>query len=443
MHSLRAVAVCSLAAALALAATARADNWPAWRGPTGQGHSAETNLPLEWSAKKNVKWKVPLEFPGNSSPIIWGDKIFLTQANKDANPKKDAKGKVDSKLSKSGTIRSLLCLSRADGKILWRKDVKYDIPETNWSDFPYCNASPVTDGERVVVSFGSAGLYCYDLGGKELWKRTDLGKWEHIFGNAASPVIHGEAVIQWCGPNQNPKDRNYLIAVNKKTGQTVWEHDESYGSWSTPLIAPVNGKDQLLIGQSQDVKNKPDNETGYLKGIDPATGSELWKCQGLNSYVYTSPLYADGVAVNMCGYGGSALAVKLGGSGDITKDRLWLHPKPATQRVGSGVIVGEHVYMVDENAVAHCYDLKTGEDLWKGEERLKGTTWGSIVHADGRLYLLMRNGDTIVLAAKPKFEILATNSLGGGEQTNSSIAVSNGEIVIRTHKHLWCIAQKK
>ena len=145
----------------------------------------------------------------------------------------------------------------------------------------------------------------------------------------------------------------------------------------------------------------------------------------------------------MSGYGGSALAVKLGGTGDITKDRLWLHPKPATQRVGSGMIVGEHIYMVDENAVPHCYDLKTGNDLWKDEARLKGTTWGSMVHADGRLYVLMRNGDTLVFAANPKFEVLATNSLGAGEQTNSSLAISNGEIFIRTFKHLWCIGEKK
>ncbi len=441
MHSLRAVALCSLA--LGLAGIARADNWPAWRGPTGQGHSAERNLPLEWSATKNVRWKVALKDPGNSTPIIWGERIFLTQAKKDPSPKKDKEGKIDNKARRDGTVRSLICLSRKDGSIHWQKDVRYDEPETNWPGIPYANASPVTDGERVVATFGSAGMYCYDLDGRELWKRTDLGKWEHAFGQGASPVIHGEVVIQWCGPNEDTRNRNYLIAVDKKTGKTVWEHDESYGSWMTPVIITHGGKEQLLLGQSRDVKNAPESKHGYLKGIDPATGSELWKCQGLNSYVYTSPLVADGVAVDMSGYGGSALAVKLGGSGDITKDRLWLHPKPATQRVGSGVIVGGHIYMVDENAVQHCYDLKTGEDLWKDEPRLKGLTWGSMVHADGRIYLLMRNGETIVLAANPKFEILATHSLGPGETTNSSVAISNGEIFIRTHRHLWCIAGKK
>lgn len=145
----------------------------------------------------------------------------------------------------------------------------------------------------------------------------------------------------------------------------------------------------------------------------------------------------------MSGYGGDSIAVKLGGTGDITKDRLWLHKKPASQRVGTGTIVGDHLYMIDENSVAHCYELATGKDLWTEEERFKGLTWGSMVHAEGRLYLLMRNGDTLVLAAKPKFEVLATNSLGAGENTNSSIAICNGQIFIRTFKHLWCIEAKR
>jgi outer membrane protein assembly factor BamB len=408
---------------MAVTGSALAADWPAWRGPTGQGHSAETNLPLKWSPKENVKWKVSLAHPGNSTPVVWGQKVFLTQANK------------------GGSERSLYCFDRANGKQLWQKTVAYSEKERNWNENWYANASPATDGERVVVSFGSAGMYCYDLTGKELWSRTDLGHWEHPFGNGSSPVLYDDLVILWCGPNET-KGRNYLIAVNKATGKTVWEHDEPAGSWSTPVVAKVGGKDQLLLGQSRDVKGQPESKAGFLKGYDPKTGTELWKCQGLNSYVYTSPLVGDGVAVNVSGYGGSAMAVKLGGTGDITTDRLWLHPNPANQRVGSGTIVGEHFYMVDEDCVPHCYALKTGEDAWKGEGKLRGgTTWGSIVHADGRLYLLMRNGETVVLAASPKFEVLAVNPLG--EQTNSSVAVSNGDLFIRTFKSLWCIGKKK
>jgi outer membrane protein assembly factor BamB len=396
-----------------------ADNWPAWRGPTGQGHSMEKDLPLTWDAKTNVRWKIPLEDQGNSTPVIWGDKIFLTQANK------------------GGSVRSLFCFDRKDGKQLWRKDVKYEAKERNWNQSWYANASPAVDGKRVVVSFASAGMYCYDYAGNELWNRTDLGKWEHAFGSGSSPVLYDNLAILWCGPNEG-KGRNFLLAVDKETGSNVWQHDEKHGSWATPVLAKIKGQDQMLLAMSVDVKGKPDEQTGYFKGFDPKTGNELWSCRGNDSYVYTSALYANDVAVEMSGYGGSAIAVKVGGTGDITKDRLWKHPRNI-QRVGSGIIVGEHVYMVDENGNQHCYELATGNDLWKDQKRLNGTTWGSFVHADGRLYLLMRDGDTVVLKANPKYEQLAINRLGGGEQTNSSIAISDGEIFIRTFKHLWCI----
>jgi outer membrane protein assembly factor BamB len=395
---------------LVFASTTRAADWPAWRGPGGQGFCEETDVPVTWSDTESVKWKIPLEHQGNSTPVVWGGRIFVTQAAKD------------------GHTRSLLCFDRADGTRLWQQDVAYPDDEKNWNANWYCNASPVTDGERVVVSFGSAGMFCFDFEGRELWKRTDLGKWEHQFGNGSSPLLYGDMAILWCGPNQK-EGRNYLLAVNKRTGETIWEHDEKVGSWGTPLIVNVEGQDQLLLSL-----------VPHLKGFDVKTGKELWRCDGLNKYVYTSPLYGNGVAVAMSGYTGAALAVKIGGDGDITSDRLWYHPQN-TQRVGSGMVIGDHVYMIEENGVPHCYDLKTGEELWQVETRPGGTTWGSMVHADGRLYILMRNGETLVLAASPKYELLARNSLGRGVATNSSLAISNGEIFIRTFTHLWCIAK--
>lgn len=399
-------------ALLYVCSSTHAADWPAWRGATGQGRSVEKNLLLKWSDDKNVKWKVPLSHQGNSTPIVSGDKIFLTQANK------------------GGSVRSLICLGRGDGKQLWRKDVAYSEKEKNWNESWYCNASPVTDGERVVVTFGSAGMYCFDFAGKPLWKRTDLGKWQHAFGNGSSPVLHGDLAIQWCGPNDK-QGRNFLLAVDKRTGKTVWEHDEKAGSWGTPLIVKANGREQLLLATVPD-----------LKAFDPKSGKELWRCNGLNKYVYNSPLYANGVAVAMSGYGGAALAVNLGGEGDITPNRLWRHPKN-TQRVGSGTIVGDHVYMINENGIPYCYELKTGKEVWKVKSRPGGgKTWGSLVYADGRLYLLMRNGKTLVFAAKPKYELLAVNSLGRGQLSNSSIVISNGDIFIRTFTHLWCIGRK-
>ena len=402
----------AMTAVLTWAALAAAGDWPAWRGPDGQGHCPEKDLPLKWSKTDNVKWKVELKEPGNSTPIIWGDKLFLTQANK------------------GGTVRSLLCLSRTDGSLLWQKDASYDDKEKAWNPSWYCNASPATDGERVVVSFASAGMYCYDFTGKEVWKRTDLGKFEHQYGNGSSPMLYGDTAILWCGPNEAPDGKNFLLAVDKKTGETVWKHDEKGGgSWSTPLITKVHDKDQLILGMPH-----------KLKGFDPKTGDELWSCDGLTELVYTSALYGEGVAVAMSGYGGAALAVKLGGSGDITKDRLWLHPKN-TQRVGSGVLVGDHVYILEESGQPHCYDLTTGEEVWQTGAIPRANSWSSMVAADGRLYVVTKQGDTQVFAARPKYELLATNSLG--EPTNSSLIVSNGDLFIRTEKHLWCIGEKK
>lgn len=409
---------CPLLLFLFFAPIVVAADWPAWRGPTGQGFSEEKNVPLQWGKDKNIKWKVPLADQGNSTPVVWGDRIFLTQANK------------------GGTVRSLMCFARADGNLLWQNDIPYDKPEQNWDPSWYANASPVTDGERVIVCFASAGLYCYDFDGKELWKRTDLGHWTHNFGSGSSPVLYGDLAIQWCGPGASGTGklgaRNFLLAVEKKTGKTVWEHDEKNGSWSTPVIAKINGQDQLLL-----------STVPHLKSFDPKTGKELWFCEGLTKYVYTSPLYSNGYAVAMSGYYGAAFAVKVGGSGNITRDRLWLHPENI-QRVGSGLILADHVYIVEENGVPHCYELKTGNEVWQVKKRPGGgVTWGSMVHADGRLYVLMRDGETLVFAAGPKYELLAVNSLGGGEQTNSSIVISNGEIFIRTFRNLYCISEKK
>ena len=415
----------TLAAALALfvvvSSNLHAADWPAWRGRTGQGFSDDTAIPLTWSDTENVKWKVPLPYQGNSTPIVFGNKIFLTQANN------------------KGATRSLLCLSREDGKLLWQQDVSYSAKEKSWKPYWYNNSSPVTDGERVVVSFASAGMYCYDMDGKELWKRTDLGSWQHTFGSGSSPIIYGDTAILFCGPNEK-KGRNFLLSVDKKTGKTVWEHDEEFGTWGTPLIIKHDGKDQLLLSTQPE-----------LKGIDPKTGEELWRCGGHNKYVYASPLYGDGVVVGMTGYNGQAFAVKLGGSGDITGDRLWLHPR-ATQRVGSGVVIDNHVYIVEASGIPHCYELTTGEEVWQVKQRPNGgETWGSMVHANGRLYVLMKNGSTLVFAASPKYQLLATNKLTDDTatdrpvtecETNSSLALPNGEIFLRTSKHLYCIKQK-
>jgi outer membrane protein assembly factor BamB len=415
--------VLALSIAFGIAAVTSADNWPAWRGAGGQGVCHEKNLPLTWSPTENIRWKTKLPGHGNSTPIVWENRVFITQALDVSMQKKLA------------PRRALLCFDRKNGELLWQKTVEYKEPEETHGTNPYCSASPATDGERVVVSHGSAGVFCYDLEGKELWKR-DLGKFDHIWGNAASPVLYKDLVILNCGPGP----RSFLLAMNKQTGDDVWKIDEVSGrdgykepaTWSTPIIVTIQGQEQLIMTWGEAVK-------AYV----PATGELLWTCKGLGKQVdhlvYTSPLATSEVVVAMSGFGGSYLAVKTGGKGDVTDShRLWRHPG-APQRIGSGVIIGEHVYIANAGpGTFQCIEWKTGKILWT--ERLGDDCWGSIVHANDRLYVTDLRGDTHVLSAKPVFERLAKNALG--ERTLASPAVSNGDIFIRTYQHLWCVGTK-
>jgi outer membrane protein assembly factor BamB len=349
----------SLLLVLWLAAGARADNWPAWRGPDGQGHAPETDLPTRWDARTNVRWKARLPDRGNSTPIVWGDRVFLTQAVGAAAPSR----------------RMVLCFDRRDGKLLWQRETVYNRPESTHATNPYCSASPVTDGERVIASLGSAGMVCYDFAGTERW-RKDLGRLEHIWGNASSPILYGDLAILWCGPGE----RQFLLAVDKRTGETVWEHPEPggssgkqgdwIGSWSTPLVARVGSHDELILSVPE-----------KLKGFDPKTGQELWSCAGLGKLIYTSPVCsADGIAVALSGYSGPALAVQAGGRGDVTARRLWHHTQKNPQRIGSPVIVGAYLYLLNENGSAQCLELTTGKEVWR-KDHLSSTAWSSMLAA--------------------------------------------------------------
>jgi outer membrane protein assembly factor BamB len=411
-----------------LALSLSADPWPAWRGPEGTGVCREKNLPLRWSTNENVRWKAPLPDRGNSTPIVWGQRVFLTQA-----------------IAREHR-RTVMCLDRRDGKVLWQAGVNYTAQDPTHETNPECSASPVTDGERVIASFGSAGLYCYDLAGQELWHR-DLGKQIHIWGNASSPILHGDRCIL----NFGPGERTFLIAVNKRTGETLWQVDEPgghsgeekageqkppwIGSWSTPIVIKAGDQEELVLSWPKRVV-----------AFEPKTGQELWTCAGINPLAYTSPLYdpGTGTVVAMGGFMGMSLAVKAGGRGDVTAThRLWHHPK-TKQRIGSGVIHDGQIYILNDPGVAECFELQTGRLVW--EERLKGPapksdSWSSMVLAGDRLYVINQGGDAFVLRASPKFELLATNSLG--EMVRASLAPSEGELFIRTYHHLWCISEAK
>ncbi|MCX6855308.1 MAG: PQQ-binding-like beta-propeller repeat protein [Verrucomicrobia bacterium] len=410
---------------LVVTSAATAAPWPAWRGAGGNGVCEETELPLKWSATENVKWKVALPERGNSTPIVWGDQIFITQA--------------------VGHERLVLCFSRQDGKELWRAGAKEVADEPTHSTNPYCSASPVTDGERVYAWFGSAGLYCFDVSGKQLWHR-DLGEHRHEWGYSSGPMLHGDL----CYLNFGPGPRSFLLAVNKLTGSDVWRQELGkvevamprndgfaakegvVGSWSLPLMIKTENREELVMSWPEQVRS-----------YDPKTGQPLWQCAGLNPLVYSSTIYGEGVIIAMGGYSGSTVAVRPGGSGDVTQThRLWHEPRDSGH-IGSGVIKDGHIYIHTMNGIVECVELKTGKRLWK--ERLKGgggrsESWSSVVLAGDRLYLVNQGSDCFVLRASPTFEVLAHNPLNDG-LTNASLAISDGQIIVRTHAHLWCIGK--
>jgi outer membrane protein assembly factor BamB len=402
--------------------SAWAGQWPAWRGPEGTGVAHEENPPERWGTNRNVAWKAPLPEPGNSTPIVWNDRVFITQTD--------------------GPRRMVMCFDRATGKALWQQGPTFARKELSHETNPQSSSSPVTDGERVIAWFGSAGLYCYDLKGKELWHR-ELGEQRHIWGYGSSPVIYRDVCIL----NFGPGDRSFLIALDKATGKTIWQLDESngnsgekkpgqekeswIGSWSTPIIINSGAREEMILSWPRQVI-----------ALDPATGKQLWTCAGLNELAYTSPLYdrEKKIVVAMGGFNGMALAVRAGGEGEVTPThRLWHHPK-TKQRIGSGVIHDGHIYILNDPGIAECFALESGKLVW--QERLKGPAaksdnWSSMVLAQGKLFAINQGGDAFVLRASPKFQPIATNSLR--ETTIASMAPSDGQIFIRTYENLWCI----
>ncbi len=409
---------------LAAMGAAQAGDWPQFRGPAGTGIAEESGLPVHWGPTKNVAWKAKLPGPGNSSPIVSAGRVFITCAQD------------------QGRRRMLFCFDRRTGEQLWVKTVQFDKVMPTHKANPYCASTPAADGERVVVWHGSAGLYCYDFEGRELWHR-DLGEFRHIWGYAASPVLYKGRVILHCGPGK----RVFVTAIDLKTGRTIWETDEPVpndgitredgkwiGSWSTPLITQVDGRDQILVSM-------PTRVVAY----DPETGEILWFVEGLRGergdLVYTSIVVGDGVGVAMGGYRGPAIGFRLGGRGNVTKtNRLWRIDEGTPQRIGSGVIVDGVLYMANAGpGYLEAIDPETGKQLW----RARGTGanhWGSVVFGDGRLYVTGQNGTTLVFAPNPdEFELIATNRLG--EPSNSTPALSDGAIFIRTAQTLWCIRE--
>jgi outer membrane protein assembly factor BamB len=399
----------------------RAADWPGFRGPDGQGIAPDKDLPTTWDDARNIAWKTKLPGPGASSPIILGDRVFVTSYSGYGA----GNGGKPADLS-----RHFLCLDRLSGEIKWTRKIPAKLPETPYGGFitqhGYAASTPATDGQRIYVFFGKSGLFAFDMDGKQLWKAS-VGTRTHGWGSASSPVLYKELVIINAGVESGA-----LVALNKQTGKPVWKYGGIQRSWATPALLQVNG------GKTELALSVP----GKIVGIDPDNGKELWHCDGIHDYICPSVVARDGIVYAIGGRQHKALAVRAGGRGDVTKThRLW--EQYVGSNVSSPVLVGSYLYWVSDSGVAYCLKAATGEMIYG--ERLQGAdrVYASAVAADGKLYVVTREKGTFVLAARPKFEVLAHNTFRSDESIfNGSPAVTGGQLLLRSDQFLYCIGKK-
>lgn len=387
-------------------------NWPRWRGPAGTGHTTETNIPVKWE-KGSIVWKTPLPDGGQSSPIVWGDKLFVTTC------------------PGSGSARVVICVDRKTGKILWQKEVWKGEAEKSHAQNGWATASCVTDGERVAAFFGKGGLHCFDMDGKPLWSRNDLGEFPGVWGTAASPVIHDKLLIQNC----DAAGVGLLLAVDKTTGRDVWRTPRKgpqKGGWTTPVFVNVGSKKEMVL-----------NGETAVTGYDPDTGKELWSCKSFAGRGDPTVLPGDGVVYVINGQPGDFYCVKCGGSGDVTKTHmLWHTPRKTGRDQPSPILVGKFLIATSMEGIATCYDAGTGKILWS--ERLNDKYSSSPIAANGLVYFQSDFGKTTVIEPGPELKIVAENDLGADKEVfRASLTPSQGHLFTRSDKMLYCIGPAK
>lgn len=385
-------------------------NWPQWRGPSGDGHAHEAGVPVKWDAK-SIVWKTPLPGSGQSSPIVWEDRIFLTAA-----------------LDK-GQKRLVLCVDRHSGKILWQKEAWSGVPEPSHEMNGWATPTCATDGERVIAFFGKGGLHTYSVDGQHLWSR-DLGRFDGPWGTAACPIIVGDLVVQNC----DAVGKASIVAVNKRTGKTVWETPRlapPRGGWSTPVLVEAGARKEIVLNGETEVA-----------AYEPATGKVLWTCKSFSGRGEPTVTPAKGLIHVINGLAGDIYAIRPGGSGDVTKSHMaWHTPRKGGRDQPSPIVVGNYLIVVDMKDLATCYNAGTGKVLWR--EHLRGKFSSSPIAAGGLAYYQNEAGETFVLEPGPKFKVLAENSLGAasGEIFRASLTPSRGQLFTRSQNHLYCIGK--
>lgn len=407
---------CALAAALLPAA-----DWAQFRGPGGQGIAAAKSLPTEWGPEKNLLWKAPLPGPGGSSPVLFGDRIYLATYTGYYEPA--GEGQL------ADLERQLVALDRATGKILWSKSSKAEQPEQESirDQHGYATNTPAVDEDRIYVFYGKSGVRAYDHQGKELW-HTDVGDGLNGWGSAASPVLHNDLVFI----NASVESES-LYALDRATGKERWRASGIKESWNSPiLVATLDGGAELVVAVF-----------GSILGFDPQSGEQLWNCDtDIQWYMVPGLVSHEGIVYVIGGRSGGALAVRTGGRGDVTAThRLWVGKKGSN--VSSPVYHDGHLYFAHEQlGIAYCADAATGKIVY--EERLPrgGQIYSSAVMGDGKIFYTSREGTTFVVAARPEFELLSSNSLNDRSLFHATPALEDGRVYIRSDKFLYCVGTK-
>ena len=412
-----------LAGFLAFLPSARAENWPEFRGPGRQGISGEKNLPIKWGKSENIAWSSAVPGVSWSTPIVWDNRVFLTTATDE------------------GQSCRVLALDAATGKTVWDREVFRQVPRKKETRNSYSTPTPVTDGKRVYAVFSDGGFAALDFAGNIAWTNRDYPFYSQ-HGLGASPVLSGGLLIMTMDASsegedkligwQKPWDKSFVVALDAATGKQRWKTMRGVTriSHGTPTI--WNGPD----GKPQVVTEVGD----VVQGFDRDTGAKLWTSAVAGEGKVPSTVVGEGLVFTAGGYRGreSVKAFRLGGAGELAETALAWEQKKVNPKVPSLVHIKPWLFAIQDNGMASCQKAETGEVVW--QERVGGGFSASPVAADGRIYLLDNNGDTTVIEAGPAYKVLAKNTLG--EPTQASMAVSNGRIFIRTEKTLWCVGNR-
>ena len=417
MNLKSAAALVSLLATQAIISPANAEDWPEFRGPTGQGISTSTNLPVEWSATKNVRWKQAIAGAGWASPAISKGQIFLTTSviGNEAGPSLHA-----------------LCLDAGTGKILWDKEVfssAENKPASIHSKNSQASPTPLIENDKIYVHFGHHGTACLNRQGEILWRNNSLG-YEPVHGNGGSPILVGDNLIYNADGAADP----FIAALDKTTGKLIWKVARQADvnqkfSFCTPLLINVNGQPQIITPGS-----------GVVLALDPKDGREIWRVRYRGGYsVVPRPVFGQGLLFVCTGFNrADLLAIRPDGQGDVTETHIAWRTTKGAPLTPSLLQVGDELYGVSDSGLASCWDAKTGAVHW--QEKIEGNYSASPVAADGKIYLQNETGTATVLAIGKEFKNLATNSFD--ERTLASYAIANNAIFLRTAGNLYCLAEQ-